>query len=423
MIRFRALFPPAIMTGLTTALLHADREAGIEHYAVHKPLHTSTTYGYADTRDLIDVFQGKPGYTYARQGNPTTAALEAKITMMEDGLATACFATGMAAIAAVFSTLLRAGDHVVSSAFLFGNTNSVFETLRNLGVEVTFVDATSAQAVADAVQPNTRLVFVETIANPRTQVADHKGIGALCKERGLLYVIDSTMTSPWLFRGRDAQAGLVVHSLSKYIGGHGNALGGAVIDTGLFDWTAYPNIFPAYRKVKPEMQGIQQIRKKGLRDLGATLIADAAHRIAIGAETLALRVDRTCSNALALARTLAAHPKVARVYYPGLADHPQHARATELFRHYGGLLSFELVDGADYVDMLNHLRYAVRATHLGDTRTLVIPVAPTIYWEMGAERRASMGIADSLVRVSVGIEDEADLLADFTQALDATGLN
>jgi O-acetylhomoserine (thiol)-lyase len=218
------------------------------------------------------------------------------------------------------------------------------------------------------------------------------------------------------------QASLVVHSLSKYIGGHGNALGGAVVDTGLFDWAAYPNIFPAYRKVKPEMQGIQQIRKKGLRDQGATLIADAAHRIAVGAETMALRVDRTCSNALALARTLAAHPKVARVYYPGLPEHPEHTRATELFRRYGGLLSFELVDGADYVDMLNRLRYAVRATHLGDTRTLVIPVAPTIYWEMGAERRASMGIADSLVRVSVGIEDEADLVADFTQALDAIHL-
>jgi len=371
---------------------------------------------------LIDVFQGKPGYTYARQGNPTTAALEAKITMMEAGVATACFATGMAAIMAVFSTLLRAGDHVVSSAFLFGNTNSVFETLRSLGVEVTFVDATSAQAVADAVQPNTRLVFVETIANPRTQVADLKGIGDVCKARGLIYVVDGTMTSPWLFRARDAQASLVVHSLSKYIGGHGNALGGAVVDTGLFDWTAYPNIYPAYRKAKPEMQGIQQIRKKGLRDQGATLIADAAHRIAVGAETMALRIDRTCSNALALARTLAAHPKVARVYYPGLPEHPEHARATELFRHYGGLLSFELVDGADYVDMLDHLRYAVRATHLGDTRTLVIPVAPTIYWEMGAERRASMGIADSLVRVSVGIEDEADLLADFTQALDAIHL-
>ncbi|WP_165731085.1 aminotransferase class I/II-fold pyridoxal phosphate-dependent enzyme, partial [Enterobacter hormaechei] len=135
-----------------------------------------------------------------------------------------------------FSTMLRAGDHVVSSAFLFGNTNSVFETLRNLGVEVTFVDATSAQAVADAVQPNTRLVFVETIANPRTQVADLKGIGDVCKARGLIYVVDSTMTSPWLFRARDAQASLVVHSLSKYIGGHGNALGGAVVDTGLFDW-------------------------------------------------------------------------------------------------------------------------------------------------------------------------------------------
>ena len=404
--------------GFTTAILHCDRDAPIEHGALHKPLHVSVAYGYKDVAELIAVFQGRQsGYAYGRQGNPTTAALEAKVTAMEGGVATVCFATGMAAIEALFLALLRGGDHIVASSFIFGNTNSLLATLADHGTPVTFVDATRAEDVERAITPATRLVFVETIANPRTQVADLARIGALCRERGLLYVVDNTMTSPWLFRPAAVDASLVVNALTKYIGGHGNALGGAVTDTGRFDWTRYPNIAEAYRAQKPALWGITQLRKKGLRDGGATLTAGEAHRIAAGAETLALRMDRQCANAQALAEFLGGHPAVQAVHYPGLPSHPQYGRARALFRAPGALFSFELAPGRDVIGFLNRLRVVVLSSNLGDNRTLAIPVAQTIYWEMGAVRRAEMGIADSLVRVSVGIEDRDDLIGDFGQAL------
>jgi len=404
--------------GFTTAILHSDRDAPVEHGSLHKPLHLSVAYGYRDARDLAAVFQGRAqGFAYGRQGNPTTAALEQKINRMEDGVATACFSTGMAAIGAIMVSLLRAGDHVVSSAFLFGNTNSMFATLSTQGIGVAFVDATDVGTVEIALTPATRLVFVETIANPRTQIADLERIGRLCAQRGLVYVVDNTMTSPYLFRPKTVEAGLVVNALTKYIGGHGNALGGAITDGGIFDWTRFPNIYDSYKGAQPALWGITQIRKKGLRDWGATLSAEQAHHLAVGAETLALRMDRACANAVALAQFLAAHPKVRAVHYPGLPTHPQHRLACELFSGFGALLSFELDPALDCFDFLNRLENVALSSNLGDNRTLAIPVAHTIYWEMGAERRASMGIAESLIRISVGIEDREDLIGDFAQAL------
>jgi O-acetylhomoserine (thiol)-lyase len=406
--------------GFTTTILHNDRHKPIEHGSLHKPIHTSVAFGYTDARQLASVFQGKePGFRYGRQGNPTISALEDKVSKMEDGVATLCFGTGMAAIGALFQALLKAGDAIVSSSFLFGNTNSLWQTVAGQGVDVAFVDATDVAQVEAALTPNTRMVFVETIANPRTQVADLARIGELCRERGILYVVDNTMTSPWLFRPKSVGAGLVVNSLTKSIGGHGIALGGALTDTGLFDWSAYPNIAPNFRKQPAHAQGMAQLRAKALRDFGASLGPEAAHHIAVGAETLALRMTRTCANALALATMLEADERVAKVHYPGLASHPQHGIVTSLFRAGGSLLSFELHESIDPFDYLNRLQLAIPASNLGDNRTLVIPVAHTIFFEMGAERRASMGIAESLIRVSVGIEDTDDLVEDFRQALDA----
>lgn len=404
--------------GFTTTVLHSDRQKTIEHGSLHKPIHTAVAFGYKDARELAEVFQGKkPGYRYGRQGNPTVAALEDKITRMEDGLATLCFSTGMAAIGALAQALLREGDHVVSSAFLFGNTNSLWQTVNLHGTSVSFVDATDVANVEQALQPNTRMVFVETIANPRTQIADLQRIGELCRSRGILYVVDNTMTSPYLFRPKVVGAGLVVNALTKSIGGHGNALGGSLTDTGQFDWSSYPNIADNYKRFAPAMWGMAQLRAKALRDFGAALGPEAAHHLAVGAETIALRIERESASALALARMLSDDPRVASVYYPGLASHPQHAIAASLFRAFGGLFSFELKDGIDCFDYLNRLKLAIPASNLGDTRTLVIPVAHTIFHEMGPARRASMGIAESLIRVSVGIEDTDDLLDDFRQAL------
>jgi O-acetylhomoserine (thiol)-lyase len=345
------------------------------------------------------------------------SALEDKITRMEDGLVTLCFSTGMAAIGALAQGLLRAGDHVVSSSFLFGNTNSLWQTVDLQGMPVSFVDPTDVANVERALQPNTRLVFVETIANPRTQIADLERIGTLCRERGILYVVDNTMTSPYLFRPNAVGASLVINALTKSIAGHGNALGGSLTDTGLFDWTQFPNIASSYKRFPPQHWGMAQLRAKALRDFGGALGPEAAHHIAVGAETMALRIERESANALALASMLNADDRVAAVYYPGLPHHPQHAIASKLFRAYGGMLSFELKPGIDCFDYMNRLQLAVPASNLGDTRTLVIPVAHTIFHEMGPERRASMGIAESLIRVSVGIEDTEDLLEDFKQAL------
>ena len=403
----------------TTQIVHADRRGGAEQGAIHQPVHTSVQYGYDKVEDLIAVFQGtaKGGFNYARQGTPTTAALESMVTQMENGRGTIAFATGMAGICAIFLTLLKAGDHLVASQFVFGNTNSVFGTLADLGIEVTLVDVTNAANVAAALRPTTRMVFVETIANPGTQIPDLQGIGAVCQEHGLLYVVDNTVASPYLFQAESVGAGLVLNSLTKSIGGQGAALGGAVTDTGRYDWSRYPNIFAAYRKGDPKGWGLQQLRKKGLRDMGATLSSQAAHQLALGAETLALRMDRTSATALALAQWLEQHPAVARVLYPMLPSHPQHAFAQKHLKAGSWLLSFELRDPGQCLAVCNRLQLPIKATGLADTRTLIIPVAHTIFWEAGPQVRAAMGIADGMIRLSVGLEEAQDLLADFAQAL------
>ena len=406
------------MKGFTSKIVHSDRQDGIEHGAVHKPIHDSVAFGFDDAYELAAVFQGvQSGYTYGRQVNPTVTALENKITAMEQGLATVCFGTGMAAIGTTLFALLRSGDHLVSSAFLFGNTTSLFNSFDKQGFDVSFVDATDVDNVAAAINEKTKMVFVETIANPRTQIADLQAIGELCRQRGLIYVVDNTMTSPYLFQPKSVGASLVVNSLTKYISGHGNVLGGAVTELGDFDWAGFENIYDDYRKGESARWGITQIRKKGLRDFGAALSAQAAHDISKGSETLALRMDRQCANALALAQCLQDQVEdVDMVYYPGLDNHPQQLRCQHLFKSSGGIMSFELSPKRDIWRFLNALKVAIKSTNLGDNRTLVIPVAHTIYHEVGPEVRKEMGIADSLIRVSVGIEEVEDLIEDFKQA-------
>ena len=404
--------------GFNTTNLHSDRRDNPEHGVLHKPVHPSVAYGYEDARHLAEVFQGKrAGYNYGRQLNPTVTALQNRITQMEQGIASVAFATGMAAISSALLALLKEGDHIISSAFLFGNTNSFFGTLKRLGIEVTFVDATEACFVESAIQENTKLVFVETIANPVTQVADLKAIGELCKLKSLIYCVDNTMTSPHLFLPKKVQASLIVNSLTKYIGGHGNALGGIITDTGLYDWSEFGNIYDAYRTEKSELQGITQIKKKGLRDMGASLGPEAAHHLATGSETLSLRIEKACENAQVLAEFCDNHPKIKKAYFPGLSNHPQHERAKQLFKGFGTIFSVDLKEEVNCFDFLNKMDCIVSSSNLGDNRTLAIPVAHTIYYEMGLERRASMGISDSMVRFSVGIEEVADLLTDFEQAL------
>ncbi len=407
-------------TSAETSLLHLDRLNGAEHGAVHAPVHLAVPYGHPTCESLIGVFQGKKtGFTYARQTNPTNVALEKKVTMLEGASDTVAFATGMAAISAMFFALLSAGDHVVISRHVFGNTTSLLGSFARYGVRVDYVDMTSVDNVAAALRPETKLVFVETIANPGTEVADLEAIGALCRERRILYVVDNSLTTPALCQPAKWGAGLVVSSLTKGFGGHGEAMGGALSDTGHYDWTAFNGIDPLYQTGDPAKWGLAQIRRKGLRDGGGTLRPDDAHRLAVGAETLFLRVERSSATTLALARWLEARPEIKSVRYPGLEFHPQHERAKALFGgQYGQLFSFSFRDDIDYASRIDRLRLIILATHLWDSRTLAIPVAPTIYFEMGAEGRRSAGIDEGLIRISVGLERAEDLIADFEQALD-----
>jgi O-acetylhomoserine (thiol)-lyase len=406
---------------IQTQLLHSDRTAGVQHAPSHQPIYKSVQFAYDSAQGIADAFQGKSaGYTYARSNNPTLTALETQLTLLEQGIGTVSFATGMGAIATAMLALLKDGDHIVVSQYLFGNTTSLFDTFGLHGVEISYVDVTNVANVVAEIRDNTRMVFVETLANPRTQIADLQDIGQLCQTRNIVFVVDNTMATPALVCARDYGASLVINSLSKGLSGHGAVLGGSITDTGLFDWSNYPNIFAKYRTGDVSKWGLAQLRKKGLRDMGATLSADAAQMIALGLETFFLRNERACANAFQLAQWLQAHPAVENVDYPGLSKHPQHMRAQELFgkRGFGTLLSFTVKpEHKDVFAVLDTLQVVMISTHLGDNRTMALPVAQTIYAEMAAEQRLAWGITDGLIRVSVGIEQVDDLIADFAQAL------
>lgn len=414
------------MAQKSTQLVHLERKINNPaHGAVHHSTNNSVLFDYADVADLEAVFQGKKaGHVYARSSSDSVMALQNMLCELEGGSEACVFSTGMAAINALTFSLLKAGDHIIVSQYLFGNTRSYFERLLGFGVDISFVDVTDADRVIEKVKENTRMVFCETIANPGTQVADLVNIGTFCKAKNIIFAIDNTVTPNVMFNANLVHATFIVCSLTKYVAGHGNVLGGVLVDMGNFDWQRYDNIDAVYRGYEPAKWGITQIKKKGLRDMGATLACASAHQIAVGLETLELRLQRMSENAHQLALFCKRHNAFNKVNYPGLVLHPQHERAGELFSlHndkpcYGAILSVELAPNKNMRKFLNALKVVLRATHLGDTRTLALPVASTIFYELGAEKRAQMGIADGLIRLSVGIENTADLLADFIQALE-----
>lgn len=402
-----------------TKLVHADRKINKPQFgAVHESTNNSVLFEFDDVQDLVDVFQGKTaGHVYSRSSSSSAVALQNMLNEMEGGVGAIVFSTGMAAISAALLSLLKSGDHIVVSQYLFGNTRSFMATIEGFGIEVSYIDVTDIQKVADACNENTKMVFCESIANPVTQVSDLKGIGDYCERHNILFALDNTMTPSALLDAKEVKASLLLTSLTKYIGGHGNVLGGVIVDTGLFNWASYQNIDSKYRVADEKQWGLTQLKKRGLRDMGATLAPQSAHLVSMGLETLTMRLRKTCANAQALAKYLSSHKGVDAVHYPGLQEHPQHQRAKTLFkRGFGGILSVELSDNIDPHAFLNQLSLVISATHLGDTRTLALPAASTIFFENGAQERAKMGIADSLIRISVGIEDIEDILADFDQA-------
>lgn len=404
--------------GFTTQLVHAERLQQPEYGAIHQPLHQSVLYHYQQAADLVDVFQGRSkNHAYARQSTPSVNTIQNSLTQLEKAHASLVFSSGMAALSNTMLSLLKAGDHVIMSQFIFGNTNSFANTLIQFGINVDFVDITNLKAVSSHIKANTRMLFCETIANPVTQVADISKLSQICKKNNIVLVVDNTMTPAYLFNAKKLGVDLIITSLTKYFGGHGNALGGAVIDCGHFEWQTYPNIVENYRQGDPKNWAITQIKKKGLRDMGACISSDSIHLLSVGSETLALRMDRSCSNALKIAEFLNQHALVAKVYYPGLNHHPQYQLANKQFKYPGAILSFDLIESIDCLAFIDQLQLILCSTHLGDNRSLAIPVAPTIYHEMGLAKRQSMGISENMIRLSVGIEDISDLLSDLEQAL------
>ncbi len=406
--------------GSTTQLVHQDRLVNPQQDgAVHSPINTGVLYHFADAQGIVDAFQGKKvAHVYGRSSSPTTSALQQLLAQQHNALGCVTFSSGMAAISSTLFALLKAGDHIVVSQFLFGNTRSFFHQLSGFGIDVTFVDVTDLDAVTNSLKDNTRMLFCESLANPLTQLPNLDEIGQLCQARHIVFAVDTTMTPHVMCDVSRFPISLVFTSLTKYIAGHGQAMGGAVMDMGIFDWTHFPHIDVIYQVPDTRMWGLTQIRKKGLRDIGATLDPTSASQIMLGQETLAMRYAKACENAQAIARFLSSHAGIIKVYHPSLETHPQHALVHSQFETTGAILAFDLANGVAPVAFINALNTILCATHLGDTRTLALPVAQTIFFEFAQAERDAMGITDACVRLSVGIEDTQDLLDDLAQALD-----
>lgn len=405
-----------------TLLIHGGMEPGPAG-ATNVPIVQSSAFAHETAEDLEDIFRGrKSGHIYTRLNNPTTESLERRLALLDGGIAAVATASGMAAITTAVLTILRAGDEILASSSLFGGTYSLFrDTLSNYGISTRFVDPTDTGALYDAVSHQTRLMFVETIGNPKMDVPDIAAVAAVARQTGIPLMVDATVTSPYLARGRDLGADIVIHSTSKFINGTGSAIGGAIVDCGTFDWNSplFPH-FAQFAKKYRQFAFSARLRKLMHKDIGACPAPMNSFLLSEGIETLALRMERHCSSALELAHFLRTHPKVAWVNYPGLPDSPFHEVATRQFGgKYGGLLTFGLAGKEEAFRFINGLRLARNLANIGDAKTLVIHPASTICCDYSLEQQRLLGVSDELVRVSVGLEHPEDIVADFAQSLNS----
>jgi O-acetylhomoserine (thiol)-lyase len=390
--------------------------------ATAAPIVQSTAFAYHSAEDIEAVFAGREaGFVYSRIANPTVSAFEARITALEDGLGAIAVSSGMAAISSLALALAGSGEEIVAGSSLFGGTYSLFRhTLSRYGIRVRFVDPRNSAAFREAISDATRLVFVETIGNPKLDVPDVAAIAAITRERGVPLVVDSTVTTPLLVQPKRLGADLIVHSTSKFINGHGNAIGGIIIDAGTFDWSSprFPHL-ASFRARVGQFALLAALRNRICRDLGCCLAPFNAFLLSMGIETLGVRMERHCATATRLADFLATHPKVDETGYPGLDTHPDHVLANRQFSgRYGALVTLRLGTKERSFTFVNRLRLARNLANLGDARTLVIHPASTICRDLNEEERQAMGVTEDLVRLSVGIEDPADIMGDIEQALE-----
>ncbi|MGD9874355.1 MAG: O-acetylhomoserine aminocarboxypropyltransferase/cysteine synthase family protein [Kiritimatiellia bacterium] len=406
-----------------TLLIHGGGQSIEPTGAIVTPIAQSSAFAYGSAEEIEAVFAGREaGYVYSRIANPTVGAFESRMTLLEAGLGSIAVSSGMAAISSLVLALAGSGDEIVAGSSLFGGTYSLFQnTLSRYGITVRFADPARPEDIRAAISDKTRLVFVETIGNPKLDVPDIAAIAAVAHEHGVPLAVDSTVTTPLLIQPMSLGADLIVHSTSKFINGHGNAIGGIIIDAGTFDWSnaRFGHLAPFHARFG-QYALLAVLRNRVCRDLGCCLAPFNAFLLTMGLESLGVRMDRHCRNAAAAADLLAGHSAVNETSYPGLASNPHHALAQRQFGgRFGALVTIKLGTRGRCFKFINRLQLAKNAANLGDARTLVVHPASTICRDLAPDERRQMGVVDDLVRLALGIEDPADILGDIAQALES----
>lgn len=420
-----------------TLAVHAGYKPDPVTRAVAVPIYQTVSYAFDNTQHGADLFDLKvAGNIYTRIMNPTNDVLEQRVAALEGGVAALTVASGMAAITAAIQTLAEAGDNIVSSSRLYGGTYNLFaHTFPRQGLEVRFADPRDPDSFARLIDHRTRAVFCETIGNPLGNVTDIGALAAVAHAAGVPLIVDNTVPSPYLCRPFEHGADIVVHSLTKYLGGHGNSVGGAIVDAGKFDWAAHRDRFKLLVEPDVSYHGVSYTEQFGaaafiararvvpLRNMGAALSPLNAFLILQGIETLPLRMDRICANALHIATHLQKHPRVAWVRYAGLVDHPDHDIAHRLMHgRASGILSFGLKGGRQAGARLQDaLRLFTRLVNIGDCKSLACHPATTTHRQLNPQELEAAGVSEDMVRLSIGIENVHDLIADLDQALEASG--
>lgn len=406
--------------GFTTRALHTKFPRNDAHNALHMPIYDGVAFEFGSAEEIEAAFSGKvAAHAYSRTSNPTVEYFETKMKALTDAHGVIALASGMAAISNTFIALVEKGGNVLASNHLFGHSYALLNnTLPELGIEVKWVDMSSIDDIKANTDERTRVLFFETITNPQLEVVDIEAISGYAKANNLVVMVDSTVTPPYVFDSKKYGIDVEVMSTTKFVSGGAAAVGGVVIDNGIFDWTKLPSLAHLTEKYGKDSL-VAKIRKEVFRHFGATMTAHTAHFMNIGLDIMGLRIDRCVENCLVLAEYLEKQPLVVRADYPGVKSHPGYALSQKMFNGKpGGVMTFDLKDKATCYRFYNELQLIRRATNLNDNKSLIIHPHSTIYSEFTDAQKAEMGVRDTLMRLSVGIEDVADIIADIEQALE-----